>query len=294
MSHKLFVRFALSLVLVPSSFSAALANDFSVPLQQEKARQGLELLLRRDYDPLETFLTQLTRDWPEELLGRFGMMVMYQVRNLENYDYRFDAAYERWSGPTRAQAILIAKSGAGSAWDDLMAGGVLGISGFYEAHNHRWFNALRDGIRGARTMERAFQKDPTLYDALLGIGLYEYWRSHLTRRLRFLPFFADHRPEGLEKIRMAGEKGSFVGPAAAISLLFIDAIEKREEIVLTGTHQYLERTPKNIVLRMLEGETLLRLKRIPEAAAEFDKILAIDPTISRAALLKKKALEMSR
>lgn len=246
--------------------------------------QGRDLILSRDYSGAERFLTDLAKNHPEELLGTFGLMVLYQVRNLENYDFRFDPSYRIWEGKGRQMAQKILRDPASDPWDLLIAGGTLGISGFYRAHNSHWFAALRDCLNAVLAFRRSYAKDPLRTEALFGIGTYDYWRSHFTRKLRFLPFFPDRRKEGRSKLLEAREKGSFVSVFAEAGLAFIDFQDKNYDEVLRSTDRLLKKYPRNTIVLMLRGQTFLTTKRYDQARAAFEEILRIDPTIFKSTL----------
>ena len=251
---------------------------------QSEARQVLELVLERNYPEAEATLTRLLEERPEDLLGYFGRMAYSQIRNLENFDFRFEPLYARSAREGRERALKVTRYPAATAWELTLAGGILGVSGFQKAHHGKWLAALWDAQTAVRALSRAHQKDPKGGDPLLGLGLYHYWRSYYTRVLRMLPFFPDRREEGRREMRRAGEEGQFVGPAAAISLAFVDFHAKRYAEVLQTTGHLLQRYPNNIIVRMLLGQTCLEMKKYPEARIHFGEIRKIDPALTKADL----------
>ena len=181
-----------------------------------------------------------------------------------------------------ARSIL--KGADPSSWDLLVAGGMLGVSSFYWVHNSRWLTGLRDGLEAIHAMEKSYQKDPRRVDALLGIGLYDYWRSHFTRRLRFLPFFPDRRRQGRGELMRVMKEGSFASVLAEMALTFIDFEEKRYPTVIESTDRLLKRYPRSTILRMLQGQAFLALKKYPETVKAFESILSIDPAVTKSYL----------
>lgn len=260
------------------------ARGLSLEEQKKIAVQGRNLLLERNYAQAEKILTKMTEDYPDEPIGFFGLMTLYQVHNLENFDYRFDASYRRWDEPGRRLALQVLQKADGDAWSLLLAGGILGASGFYQAHNHHWLKGLRDGSMGFHALKKAYQRDPQLVDALLGIGLYDYWRSYFTRRLVFLPFFPDRRDRARETLALAQQQGIFVGPLAKIASAFIASVENKYQESLDAVGDLMRPYPQNIILKMLRGANLLQLKKYDESIKEFEQILALDPQITKAYL----------
>lgn len=263
-------------------FAAASADARpSVEEQYQWAIRGRDLLLARRYEEAEDFLKKLVTDWPQELLGYFGLMALTQVRNLENFDFRFDPSYKEWEETGRRMALRITRDREAGSWDLLIAGGTLGVSGFYRAHNSKWFPGLRDASTAFHTFEKCLKKDPRMVDALLGIGLYDYWRSHFTRRLRFLPFFPDRREEARARLARAMTEAHFASVLAEIALAFIDFQEKKYGSVLETTGRLLRKYPQNTIFRMLQGETLLSMKKYGAAVKEFETIRSVEPAITK-------------
>lgn len=282
------VRIISAVIFAFASLSVPLreaASRPSIDEQIDKVIVARDSLLQRRYADAESFLKDLVGEWPEELIGYFGLMALYQIRNLDNYDYRFDPAYLEWEAKGRPMALKIARNpAAAEAWDLLMAGGTLGVSGFYRAHNRKWFAGLRDSSLGFHTIQKAYAKDKSLADALLGTGLYDYWRSYFTRKLNFLPFFADRRPEGKAILERAVKEARFAGVLAEIGLAFIDYQEKKFEKAAAAVDRFLESYPGNTILRTLKGECLIEQKKYAEAMKEFEKILALDPKLTKSYL----------
>ncbi|MBI2981038.1 MAG: hypothetical protein HYY44_01830 [Deltaproteobacteria bacterium] len=222
----------------------SIASDEAKQDQIELTRRGTELLLKRNYPEARKFIYQLLAQEETRLLGYFGIMAATQLRNLENYDYRFDSEYLVLAEEGRKRALKIYRNANSGGWDLLVAGGILGVSGFYQAHHGKWLPALWDSQAAARAMKRAYGRDPHLADALLGIGFYHYWMSHFTRYFKVLPFLDDRRESGKREVRLAGELGRMVGPLAEVSLGF-------------------------------------KMRKQPEARREFEKILEIDPSLTK-------------
>lgn len=262
LTRKLIIR---SLILFLSiwlffSLSRPVYARISLSDQVKVAVHARELILSSHYEEAEVFLKKITQDWPEELVGYFGLMSLYQTRNLDHLNFRFDSDYKLWEKKGRKFAMAIAHDPHAEAWDLLLAGGTLGISGFHRARHSRWFAALRDSVLAFHAMEECLVKDPKRLDALLGIGLYHYWRSYWTRKLRFLPFFKDHRKQGKDELTCASQQSEFASVLAEISLAFIDFKEKHYQKVLDTTDLLLKRYPKNTILKTLRDKSLRFIK----------------------------------
>lgn len=275
-----------SCVIIFFIFVSPIASAESLKEEQiTLTRHGTELLLKRNYPEAKKFIYRLLQKEETRFLGTLGIMAYTQIRNLENYDYRFDSEYLVLAEEGRKKALEVYRNPRSSGWEMLVAGGILGISGFYKAHHAKWLAALRDGQTSVRAMKIAYQRDPALADALLGVGFYHYWMSHFTRHFKALPFLADRRGLGKKQIRFSGDLGQVVGSVAEISLAFIDYVEKNYPKTLEVTQKMLATYPDNTIIRMLQGQGYLKGRNYPMARQEFQKILALDPSLTKNWLL---------
>ncbi|MDO8643797.1 MAG: tetratricopeptide repeat protein [bacterium] len=259
-------------------------KPFSVSEQKKEAVRGRELLLKRDYSGAEKLFQKWIQEYPDSLLGPFGMMTLYQSKNIENFDTRFNKQFAAWSDQGKKKALGIYHDPAAEEWDRLVAGGTLGLTAFQSLQKGNWWESLNDGIIALRLFSRIAWENPDSGDAVLGIGLYRYWRSVYTRQLWFLPFFSDQRTEGIEQVRQAAQTGELTGPLAKMALAYIHMEQKEPAQASPLIRQLRDRYPQNMILKMLQGTLLFREKKFPEAEKEFQNVLRLDPSISKARL----------
>lgn len=267
--------FAL-LAIVP--FSTQSASDEFL-----QAQQGIDLLMKRDYEKAVPFLNQVFQTSPD-LLGLLGKMVFYQLRNFENYDFRFSRDYKPWGKKGHVVASEILKNPDSKSWTLFLSGGVFGVQAFHQGRSGKWWQAYLESQKALQALNQALEKDPNFLEPLFGIGLYEYWRSHYTERLWWLPFFPDRRAAGKEKLKRVIAEGSLVRPLAEIALAFIAFQEGRYGDLLVLTRSLLKRYPDNLVVRMLQARAEIAQRQYRLAVQDLEKILQEEPAIAKAHL----------
>lgn len=265
--------FSISLLLV---LSCSLANADII----SDAEKGEELLFARNYDEGIKVFEQIEKDYPESPTGSFGQMAAWQVRMFENQDFRFREEFESAEKRFEASVWKMLKNYPCS-WDLFVAGAGYGMRGFYYARDGKWFRALGSAVRAVQILKRLLWSDKDFVDAELGVGMYEYWRSVMTKSIHFLPFFGDHRKDGIEKIQKVADAGKFAAPLAEANLGFIYAQEKDFSKARVIVDKYLKKYPNNIILRQLSGNIFYDIKDYPNAIKEFKKILAIDSAMTK-------------
>ncbi len=113
-----------------------------------------------------------------------------------------------------------------------LLGSACGYRALEQSEHGSWFGALKDGHRSCVSLEKAYELDPSLTDAYLGIGDYHYWKSAKSKFFTWLPFVGDKRRQGIEEIVRAVKSGTVGSLSARKSLLPIYLNELRYEDVI--------------------------------------------------------------
>ncbi len=227
-------RYAIVVCLLVSFLGITPVYSGAAPLieQQKNAEQIQTLLFKRRYGEVHQLITQYLQKWPDDLIGYFGMMMLYQLQNFENFDYRFDSQFLRWHEKGRSLAVKVVNEGRSDPWQLFVASGALGISGMYRLNKRQTMRALRDGSMAINALKKAIKKDPEWIDPLYGTGMYDYWRSVFTNRLKFLPFFPDKRAVGIENVEKVVRNGTFTKELAQGSIAYMYYNAQSERICM--------------------------------------------------------------
>ncbi len=272
MKHIKATLFALFLMFVSVNVHAGLIED---------AKRGEELMFQRNYAEAVAVFQKIEADYPDSPTGSFGQMAAWQIQMFENLDFRFRSEFEAAEKKFERQASQLLKDYP-SDWDMFISGAGYGMRGFFYARDGKWFRALGSAVRAVQILKRLNWEDPNYIDAYLGLGMYEYWRSVFTKKIRFLPFFSDHRQAGIEQVEMVVAKGKFANEMAEANLAFIFSSEKDFARSREIVDRYLKKYPKNVILRQLSGDIFINLKKFDKAAVEYKKIYEIDPALTKA------------
>jgi hypothetical protein len=140
--------------------------------------------------------------------------------------------------------------------------------------------AARAGVRARGHLLRALALDPSLADADLGLGLYNYYVDTLSAMAKVLRFFmgipGGSKSEGLRQLERAMTQGTLGSAEArfylAKNLRNYDRDYERALAVLAPlTAQY----PGNPLFALLRGDLNAKLARKEEAAAWYRKAAAL-------------------
>lgn len=132
----------------------------------------------------------------------------------------------------------------------------------------------REGVRGREHLLRALALDPTLYDADLGLGLYNYYVDTLSTIARLLRFFmgipGGTKEEGIRQLRQAMEHGQLT-PAEARFYLAINLhnYDQKYEDALQVLTPLVEKYPENPIFLLARGDLYGKLGRKALAIADY-------------------------
>ena len=134
--------------------------------------------------------------------------------------------------------------------------------------------AAHQGVRGREHLVRALALDSSLYDADLGLGLYNYYVDTLSTIARVLRFFmgipGGTKEEGILQLRQAMKHGKLI-PAAARFYLAINLhnYDQKYEEALRVITPLVEKYPENPIFLLARGDLYGKLGRKPQAIADY-------------------------
>lgn len=152
-----------------------------------------------------------------------------------------------------------------------MAGGLAARMYGLRAENRA---GARAGVRAREHFLRALALDPSLADADMGLGLYNYYVDTLSTIARVLRFFmgipGGSKEEGIRQLQQAMDHGQLTAALAryylAICLHLYD--QKYERAIQVAT-PLVEKYPENPIFRLVRGDLYGKLGRKALAIADY-------------------------
>jgi hypothetical protein len=132
----------------------------------------------------------------------------------------------------------------------------------------------REGVRGREHLLRAIALDPTLYDADLGLGLYNYYVDTLSTIARVLRFFmgipGGSKEEGIRQLRQAMERGQLTQVEARFYLAInLHNYDQNYGEALAVISPLVEKYPGNPIFLLARGDLYGKLARKSQAIADY-------------------------
>jgi tetratricopeptide (TPR) repeat protein len=161
-----------------------------------------------------------------------------------------------------------------------MAGGLASRIYGLRAENR---TAARAGVRAREHFLRALALDPSLADADMGLGLYNYYVDTLSTIARVLRFFmgipGGSKEDGIRQLQVAIDHGQLT-PALARYYLAINLhlFDLKYEQALQVATPLVEKYPENPIFRLVRGDLYGKLGRKALATEDYRAAAAAQTT----------------
>ncbi len=259
-------------------------NIYYTEEYEKKLLQAIDNLFDRKYKEALDDFKELEKIDPSSPMGKFGESALYQVRMVEEENFNFEKQYRR--AAKEAQKVIEKKISdeQGNAWIYLIAGASYGLDGLLEAQKRNWWKVIKKGYSGLTHIQKAKELDPKLYDTDLGIGLYEYFRSKLSEKYPYLPFFENVKDKGIQRIINAIGKARFTEHASYICLSFVYLVEKNPDKLLEYATKIENKYPHNLMAKIFIARGYREKKEYTKAEEKLKEALTIHKNYAMAHL----------
>ncbi|UPT75112.1 MAG: hypothetical protein M0D55_05205 [Elusimicrobiota bacterium] len=214
------------LILVLLAAPAAARKTSITPEMDRLLREGVDAIYRMDFPAAEAATAKaiaLDPEYPYAYLGRAATDLIRFAYGTEHGDPSLLAAFQ----VKIAETIKIAEAYLKKHPKDpdvlFVLGSAHGISGRLCIVQRKWLKAFGHGRASMKSIRLAAKLDPELYDAQLGLGMFDYYVATIPKFAGWLAkvFLGGDRQRGIAGIKIAAEKGQYTKTAAQLILVEI-------------------------------------------------------------------------
>lgn len=247
--------------LSPEAFPRELEADLSA---------GATAIYHLDFEAAERHLNNAVRLHPGHPAAYFffAMAKWYELSydSLLRRDPRIEKQFEQHADRAIAVAKKFSKRRETEAAGNLYWGGGLGAKGWNHVARRQWVRAYFAGKKGYGLLKRAVQIEPALYDAYLGVGMYEYYAATLGPVLKALSSFVvrGNREQALKYMGWAETRSRYVRTEAAYFLWNAAIDENRLGDAHAKIRELLHIFPRSPLFLWCEVQTLYVERRWEE------------------------------
>lgn len=208
---------------------AAAGTPAYEPLPEELkvlSKKGLDNIYGVNIEEANKYFAEAYAKYPDHPFPSFGI-AMAKWAQLEYLEDESDPKLEKEYSDLTDKAVDVGqawvKKHPGDANAYLALGGIYGLRARLAVLQHRWLKAYFDGKKGINYTRKAAKIDPELYDAYLGLGMYEYYAGTLPGAVKLIAklVMGGDAEKGLELLNICREKGYFNALGAKLLLVEI-------------------------------------------------------------------------
>ena len=267
--------------LLIAADAALAANPFKVSSDLDaKIRAGLNALYNLEFDDAEKIFIELKPQEKEHPMVAFGLTSVHWWR-LSVYVLESDARESQKFLKSVDECIRVSKAmvdkGDTTGEGYLCLGGAQGLLGRWQAANRKWMPAYFTGKSAYKHLRSALKVNPEMYDAYMGLGIFDYYVATLPALVRVLAFLGQSgdKQKGLDELQKAGTDGTY---ATTPSLLFLvniySSLENRPDRTFAILADLRKQYPKSPFIHMLTIVALYNHRPVDDlktSAREFQE-----------------------
>ncbi len=260
----------------------------------DSARHGMQLLMDGDTDGAAQTFHQIEKADPDSALGYvleadvYWWKIYLTEANLVDPDVfeavseavtPYDAEFQRLNGLAIEKAESQIRARQDDAQSRLYEGLAYALQARLEALRDHALATARNGKKMRNLSMAALKLDPALYDANLGVGIYNYFEATLptyVRMLRFLIFLpGGNRELGLQQLQTAAEKGEITSGEARFHLAKnLSRNNERQYARSLELLQGMQRDyPHNPLWKLLVASLEIRMGQIQQGEALYREVI---------------------
>ena len=247
-----------------------LATIPALAAEKNPLDQGLWWLYHARYEQADKLFDQYCQDHPKDPAGYFYKTANNWWELAQKLDYdlpdvqkRFEENYQKTIDVAQAMSDT-APNNKVKARALLYWGGAEGLKGRWLVTQNQWVKAYFRGKCGNRLLHEAIEQDPGLYDAYLGLGIYDYFTDTLPGVQGVLAYLFIHgdKARGLKELQWAIEKGEHARVEGMMFLIEIYTSEENTpEKALPLAQTLHEEFPKSSVMHLTYCSVLYQMKK---------------------------------
>jgi tetratricopeptide (TPR) repeat protein len=273
---KLSRLIALS-VLAASALVPAGANAFKVSEDLDlNIRNGLYQLYNLHFDEAERIFKSVKDQAPEHPMVAFGLASVHWWK-MSAYVLETDEEESKKFLDAADDCIRLSKEkierGDPTGEGYLTLGGAYGLVGRWQATNQKWLPAYFTGKKAIKYLRKALKINPEMYDADMGLGIFDYYVATLPSFVRSLAFLGSNNDPnvGLQELETAARDGTYSKTPSKLFLVEIYSNPaNKPERAMEILHDLRADYPRSPFIHMLHIITLYNESKMDDAKQEVE------------------------
>lgn len=216
----------LFLILALAAAPAQARKTSITPEMDKILHEAVDAIYRMDFDAADALTAKgiaLDPEYPHAYLGRAATDLIRFAYGTELADKTLLDSFDVKIRETIEVAEAYLKKHPKDPDVLFVLGSAHGVCGRLAIVQRRWLKAFGHGRASMKYVRLAAKLEPELYDAQLGLGMFDYYVATIPKFAGWLAkvFLGGDRERGIREIKIAAEKGQYSKLAAQLILVEI-------------------------------------------------------------------------
>lgn len=214
------------LILLFLAVPAAARQTSVTPEMDKLLLEGIDAIYLMDFDGADAIMDKavaLDPEYPHAYLGRAAIDLIRFAYGTQQADPDLIKTFQAKTDAAIKVAEAYLKKHPKDPDVLFVLGSAHGVSGRLAIVQRQWLHAFGHGRTSMKTVRLAAKLDPELYDAQLGLGMFDYYVATIPKFAGWLAkiVLGGDRARGIRQIKVAAEKGHYAKTSAQFILVEI-------------------------------------------------------------------------
>lgn len=236
------------------------------PGADERYDRGIAYMYRLEFDRAGEEFGELVKLDPASPAGYFAQAALSWWRYSQNFDTEGSFKSVENDFLSNSDKVIelsqkMLKEGRDPDQAYFFMGSAYGLQGRWFAVQRSWFRAYLKGKKGRKFLKKCVEVNPAVYDAFLGLGIFDYYAATLPGALGLGAklFVGGDRRRGMEYVELAKAKGRFFKVEARFFLIEIYSMHEKDfKAAYAETAALRALDPGNMLFRL--GEIMTHIQ----------------------------------
>jgi tetratricopeptide (TPR) repeat protein len=244
------------------------------PFFHDAIIHGINLVFNDRYEEGLVVFQRLQEMYPDHPAPFFFKAALYQTWMSCFRTNKFQKELEENIQLTIEKGYQLLKN-EDDPWAHYYIGAAYGYWALNCFRKNDWISAYIKSRKSIKNLKKALAKDASLYDAYLGLGAYNYWRTAKSKFIQVVAFWmSDKRELGLRQIQLSVERGLYASNVAIYTLIAAYFDYGMYDRAFEWVHHTIDKKDnRNISDLYYKGRVMAQFEKWQEVELLFRKIL---------------------
>ncbi|MBN1639548.1 MAG: hypothetical protein JW866_11305 [Ignavibacteriales bacterium] len=218
------------------------AQIYPDPKVDKYIKSGIEQIIKQDYNFAETTFNKLATEYPNLPFGKIYLAAVYVTKQKDYAEVINEDYVEKLLDDALKICDNLLKKDKNNLWYNYFKALAEGYYSFFKTEVGSYLSAFSRSGTSVDYYEKCLDIDSTFYEAYVGIGAYNYWKS---KYFDWIPFVSNHRLLGIKQLKIGAAKANYSKYFAKNSLMWIYIDRENFKSAITAAENALQYYPGN-------------------------------------------------